>query len=350
MPQWLLSPATDPTPIFDLYRGNLATELLVAAAIEFDVFGRLARREASPAELGAELGLGSRPQAVLFTALRAMELVTMRASGQLALTDLARAHLVPGSPHDMTGYLGLAAETAGVREMVARLRSDRPGAAGSDSQGAAFIFRSDLDSAMEQAQAARRLTLALAGRAKIVAPALAEAVPLEDAKRLLDVGGGTGLYSIAWLQRHAPLRATVWDRPHVLDVAREMAQQYGVSDRLDRVPGDMFADNVPVAADVCLLSNILHDWDTDDCRRLVARCAAGLAPGGRMIIHDVLLNDALDGPLEVALYSAALFSSTQGRAYSRAEFTDWLSAAGLQLEFVRPTGVHCHALVARKQA
>ncbi|HEX3655448.1 MAG TPA: methyltransferase [Pirellulales bacterium] len=343
----LLSPATDPTPIFDWFRGNLGTELLVAAAAHFDLFGRLARAELLPQELGIQLGLAERPQTVLFTALRAMGLLTTRPSGALALTDLARAHLVPGAPHDVSGYLGLAAESPGVLEMIQRLRSNRPAAAGKDEPGAAFIFRPDLDSAMEQQQAARRLTLALAGRAKNVAPALAEAVPLDDARCLLDVGGGTGLYSIAWLQRHPGLRAIVWDRPHVLAVAREMAADYGVAERLECQAGEMFSDPVP-AADVCLLSNILHDWDTPDCRKLVARCAAKLPPGGLLIVHDVLLNDALDGPLEVALYSAALFSVTEGRAYSRAEYTAWLAAAGLVLEAVRPTRVHCFALVARK--
>ncbi|HEX4149239.1 MAG TPA: methyltransferase [Pirellulales bacterium] len=346
----LLPSSTDPTPIFDWFRGNFATELLVAAVAHFNVFGRLEPADLSQAELGAQLNLAERPLTVLLTVLRAMGLLSEGAGGRLSLSELARAHLVAGAPHDVGGYLGLAAESPGVREMVARLRSNKPAAAGPDEPGAAFIFRADLDSAMEQDQAARRLTLALAGRAKNVAPVLAERVPLDDARELLDIGGGTGLYSIAWLQQHAQLRATVWDRPHVLSVAREMAEQYGVADRLACVAGDMFADPVPAGAEVCLLSNILHDWNAADCRRLVARCAAALPRGGRLVVHDVLLNDALDGPLEVALYSAALFCSTEGRAYSRAEFTSWLTEAGLLIESVQPTQVHCYALVARKPA
>ena len=59
---------------------------------------------------------------------------------------------------------------------------------------------------------------------------------------LLDVGGGTGLYSIAFLQKNPGLRAIVWDRPEVLKVAAEMAATCGVADRLECRPGDMFAD------------------------------------------------------------------------------------------------------------
>jgi SAM-dependent methyltransferase len=196
---------------------------------------------------------------------------------------------------------------------------------------------------MEQEAAARRLTLALAGRARVVAPVLAERYPLADARVLLDVGGGTGLYAVAWLRRQPQLRAIVWDRPEVLKVAAELAVQHDVAERLECRPGDMFADEPP-SADVVLLSNVLHDWDVPQCRHLIGRCAAALPPGGRLLIHDVFLNDALDGPLPLALYSAALYTLTEGRAYSAAEYRTWLNEAGLQAGEVTPTLVHCGVL------
>jgi hypothetical protein len=103
----------------------------------------------------------------------------------------------------------------------------------------------------------------------------------------------------------------------------------------------MFEDPLPSGADAILLSNVLHDWDVAECRTLVARCAAALTAPGRLLIHDVFLNDALDGPLPIALYSAALFSVTQGRAYSGAEYRGWLLDAGLTCEPIRPTLIHC---------
>ena len=111
-------------------------------------------------------------------------------------------------------------------------------------------------------------------------------------------------------------------------VAAEMARSYGVGARVTCLPGDMFSDPVPTA-DVVLLSNVLHDWDVPQCRALIGHCAAVLPAGGRLVIHDVFLNDALDGPLPIALYSAALFCLTEGRAYSAAEMRYWLAAAGL---------------------
>ena len=228
--------------------------------------------------------------------------------------------------------------------MVERLRTNRPAEHGA---GVAFIYREGTKSAMENEAAARHFTLALAGRAKNVAPILAERVPLDSAKLLVDVGGGTGIYSIAFLQKNPGLHAVVLDRPEVLKVAREMADAYGVADRLTVQPADMFREPIP-PADVVLLSNILHDWDVAECRALIARCAASLRPGGVLLIHDVFLNDALDGPLPMALYSAALFTLTEGRLYSAAEYRAWLSEAGLAAGAVVPTLIHCGVLAGRK--
>lgn len=339
---------TDPTPIFEHFRGSYGSELLTAAVAHFDLFPRLDREPLGSAGLGRALELAERPVVVLTTALRAMGLLNRDEHGRFTLTELARTHLVPGAPFDVSGYVGLAAESPGVVEMVARLRTNRPAGADAPDQGAAFIYRDGLESAMEHGDTARALTLALAGRARNVAPALVQAAPLADARRLLDVGGGTGIYSLAYLQAHPHLRAVVWDRPEVLRVAAEFAEEAGVANRLELVPGDMFADPVPDGADAILLSNILHDWDVPACRALLGRLTPALPSGGRLLIHDVTLDDDLGGPLPVALYSAALFTLTEGRAYSAGEFRNWLAEAGLVPESIAPTRVHCQVLTARR--
>ena len=345
----LSKPQSDPTSIFEHFRGCYSTELLTAAVVEFGLFRRLSDRPKSLDELRSEIGLQRRPAVVLLTALRAMGLLTTDEVGRFTLTPQSREHLLPGAEFDVSGYISLASESPDVREMISRLKSNRPAGAeptaptGEQPDGPAFIFREGSASAMDVEASARFLTMSLAGRAKNVAPVLAERVPLDATRTLLDVGGGSGIYSMAWLRRHPQLKAIVWDRPEVLKVAREMAEQYGVADRLECVPGDMFLDPVP-AADVILLSNILHEWDEPDCATLVNRCAAALPNNGRLLIHDVLLNDDHSGPLPTALYSAALFTLTEGRAYSAREFQSWLTAAGLQLEPIVRTLVHCSVI------
>jgi predicted O-methyltransferase YrrM len=343
----LTPPALDPTSLFELFRGSYATELLTAAVAHFRLFELIGEDGLKTEALQTKLELERRPFVVLTTALRAMNLL-QHAGYDWELTPLACDHLIPGKPHFVGDYIGLAAESPGVKEMVERLRTNRPANAEADDGGAAFIYRDGLESAMEQEASARHLTLALAGRAKNVAPQLARVVDLSQAKLLLDVGGGTGLYSIALLQRFRQLRAIVFDRPEVLKIAAEFATAQGVADRLSCLPGDMFADPLPGRADAILLSNILHDWDEPQCAELVNRCATALAHRGQLLIHDVFLNDDLAGPLPIALYSAALFTLTEGRAYSAAEYRHWLGAAGLQPQPVQPTLIHCGVLAGIK--
>ncbi|CAN5840866.1 methyltransferase [soil metagenome] len=336
----LAPPLTDPTPIFEHFRGHLATELLTAAVAHLDLFGRLAEGAKPLEELRQEMGLAERPAVVLLTGLRAMGLVAADGNGRLGLTDLAREHLVPGAEFDVGGYVGLAAQSPGVLGMVERLRTNHPAGSKQGEQGAAFIYREGIDSAMEQETSAWTLTLSLAGRARNVAPVLVERFPLPEARVLVDVGGGSGLYAMAYLRAYPELEAIVWDRPEVLKVAHEMAEQFGVGDRLECRSGDMFTEPVPHGADVILLSNVLHDWDVPECQTLVGRMAEALQPGRRLLIHDVFLDDAMDGPLPIALYSAALFCLTEGRAYSAAEYRQWLTEAGLEPGPITPTLVH----------
>jgi predicted O-methyltransferase YrrM len=341
----LTAPCFDPTSIFELYRGNYASELLTAAVAHFQVFGYFLEGPLTLDELRRQLVLAERPAVVLVTALRAFGLLIDDGPGKLDLSELAREHLLPGSPFDISGYVGLTADSPGVLAMVERLRTNRPAAP--KDEGTAFIYREGLDSAMEKEAAARRLTLALAGRARNVAPVLAERVDLSGARVLLDVGGGTGIYAYACLRKYPQLRAIVWDRPEVLKVASEMAVAHGVAERVECRRGDMFVDAVP-EADVILLSNVLHDWNVPECKTLIRRCAERLPSGGRLLIHDVFLNDALDGPLPIALYSAALFCVTEGRAYSAAEYSTWLRETQLTPSGVVPTLVHCGVLTGVK--
>lgn len=341
-------PDIDPTPIFEHFRGSYGSELLTAAVAHFDIFGKLADRPMSLETLGERLNLARRPLVVLTTALRAMKLLRVNNENLLEPTELARTHLVVDAPLAVADYIGLAANSPGVLEMVTRLKSNTPAGA-DDEGGAAFIYRDGVASAMEEEEAARHFTLALAGRAKNVAPVLAGAVDASSWKVLVDVGGGTGIYAIEMVKRFPQLSAIVIDRPQVLKVADEFVREHNVSDWVELRAGDMFTGELPPDADAILLSNILHDWDEPECETLVKRCADALPTGGRVLIHDVFLNDELDGPLPIALYSAALFTLTEGRAYSAAEYRNFFAAAGLEPEPVVPTAIHCGVLAGVKK-
>ena len=281
----MLPPTLDPAPIFEIFRGNHAMELLTAAVGHFGLFDRLAGGPLATEELQAATGLAERPFIVLLTGLKALGLVEERA-GRVQMTPIAREHLSPGQPLDVSDYIRMGAAAPGVLALVQRMRTNKPAGIAPDDDRPAFIFKEGEQSSMDEDASARHLTLMLAGRAKNIAPVLAQRVDLSSAGRLLDIGGGTGVYSIAFLQRFPQLRAIIYDRPAVLKVAAEFAEQHGVAERMEFVAGDMFADSLPEDCDAILLSNVLHDWDVPECRRLMHRCAAALPVGGRLLVHD----------------------------------------------------------------
>ncbi len=121
------APQTDPTSIFEFFRGNYATEILCAAISEFGLFEKLAIQPMAEAELRRAIGLEERPAEVLFTALRAMRLLERDAQGQVQLTPLSREHLLAGAPFDVSDYVSLAGGSPGVQELVKSPSHQSPG-------------------------------------------------------------------------------------------------------------------------------------------------------------------------------------------------------------------------------
>ncbi|MEY4394413.1 MAG: hypothetical protein RL595_1662 [Planctomycetota bacterium] len=343
----LTLPPTDPAKVFEMFRGNFATEILTIAVHELKIFEQIGTNTINSEELRKRLGLARRPWVVITTILKAFGFLE-ELEGNLSLPELAKNHLLEKSPFSVSSYIGLAAQSPAVQSMLEKIKSNKAAESDHGDKGAAFIFHEGIESAMEKEASARFLTLSLSGRAMNVAPVLAEKYPIFDSKVLLDVGAGSGLYSIAYLEKHPQLKAILWDSEQVLKVAREFLVTSKTLQRANCIAGDMFRDPVPHGVDTILLSNILHDWDVNECKILVKRLASALPVGGKILVHDVLLNDELDGPKEIALYSAALFYLTEGRAYSLAEYKEWLNAEGMTLTKVIPTLAHCSVLVFEK--
>ncbi len=319
-------------PITRHLRAMYGSRLLVAAVHHLNLFEQFRDGPLSFAVLQQRLDLKDRPAMVLFPALCAMGMLERDSSGRLSLTGLGR-HLTSALVPNLMSYSGLEKNDPGILEMAERLRNDGPlGVAG----GTAFVKDDTGPSPMDDPETARQLTLALAGRAGILSPVVADALP-KSGGHFLDVAGGSGLFAYEWLRANPNATATVFDRPQVLTVAGEFLDDFcesgttgagSVSGRVRFQPGNMLEDELP-RADLILAASLFHDWPQATCRMLASRFGDTLNPGGQLWVHDAFLNDTLDGPLPVTDYSAQLFWVTKGRCYSRREYREWFSAAGL---------------------
>lgn len=336
----MLRPATDPTAIYR-YRDTLAAvDALAAAIVHLDLFTTLAREPADLDEVCRRFGLHRRPADVLCTLLAANGLLWRDDVGRLQVTDTAREFLVAGAPHDTRGYYASMADKPGVADVLKVLRTGRPANWPGDAAAA------DWHAAMRTEAFAESFTAAMDCRGRVLAPPLADVVAGHDVRRLLDVGGGSGVYAIAIAEACPAMRATVLEAAPVDAIARRTIAAAGLADRVSVATADMFQASWPTDHDAHLFSNVLHDWDEPECRELLARSAAALPAGGRILVHDMFLDDDKSGPLWAAEYSALLATVTQGRLYSAAEIAGWLAPLGLEIASRHATALGRGLLVA----
>ncbi len=331
-------------PIMGHSRAIQQTRLLVAASHFLNVFEQFSDGPKTIEELCQKLELKERPAMVLFPGLCAMSMLHRDASGKYSLTEQGR-FLTKAADPNFLGYLDFWSKESGVAEMAERLRHDGP--LQTSEKGTDYIKEGKGPSPMDDPDTARALTLRLAGRAEHLSPLAAAALP-KGKKHLLDVAGGSGFYTFAWLLANPEGTATVLDRPAVLKIAEECMEKFcakhpgseSIKQRIRFHGGDMLSDDLP-RADLLLAFSLFHDWPTETCIVLAKRFAETLNPGGGIWVHDEFLNDALDGPLDAIGYSAQLFWITKGRIYSRPEHYEWFRQAGLKPSDVQiPTSMN----------
>jgi SAM-dependent methyltransferase len=184
----------------------------------------------------------------------------------------------------------------------------------------------------------RRFTWAMHHRTLETAPKIASQINLRGARTLLDLGGGPGTYSMAFMSKNPRLRATVCDRPAALDVAKEIASTHKTGHRLSYLPLDLLTEPIPGIYDVIWYSNVLHIYSPSDNQSVFRHAAASLNPGGRLLIHDAFLHDR-EGlfPEEASLFAVSMLLFTErGNTYSAAETRTWLTDAGFERIKVLP--------------
>jgi len=163
------------------------------------------------------------------------------------------------------------------------------------------------------------------------APLVVRAVGAENLRRMLDVGGGSGAYSIAFAQANSALRADILDLATVEPIARRHIQQAGVADRVRVRAGDLRSDSLGEGYDLVFLSAICHMLSPGENLDLLRRCREALAPGGRIVIQDFILEPDKTAPRFAALFALNMLVGTSGGStYSEPEYAAWLGEAGFR--------------------
>lgn len=267
--------------------------------------------------LAESLGTSSRGTEILLDALVAMGLLRKKGS-RYYNTGTAKAYLVSTSPRyvgpvlKLNGYiwerwsrLGEAVREGHLPKAERELISD-------PVKNRDFILAMDLLGRETAGKVARRLDL-------------------RGVRRVLDVGGGPGHYSMALVERSPRIEAVIVDLPLTLRVARGVIEGRGMRGKVKTREGDFFDPRCDLGEgyDLALASNILHIEDSAHNLDLLRRIYGALNPGGTVVVNEILVDATRARPKEAALFALNMLAATaRGNVYTRAEISSWLREAG----------------------
>ncbi|MGO9661959.1 MAG: methyltransferase [Polyangia bacterium] len=151
---------------------------------------------------------------------------------------------------------------------------------------------------------------------------------IHDARQMLDVGGGSGAFSIAFVKACPELRAEILDLGAVVRLAEEYIREAGLQDRVRVRPGDMRTAEFGQGFDLVLLSAVCHMFGEDENRALIQRCARALLPGGHLVIREFILQEDRTAPQHAAIFALNMLVGTEhGNTYTEREYRTWMEEA-----------------------
>lgn len=303
-----------PQNVLDLAK-NYQGAAVLAAAADLELFDAVAGGSCDASTLAVALKCDERGIAALLDALAALGLLE-KSGGQFALSPGAQDTLTAGGAHSV---LAMAQHQANCMRRWARLAesvksghpaSSAPSIRGEDRDYESFITAMD----------------------DVSAPVADEVIgsiqPLES-RHLLDIGGASGTWTGAFLRACAPGKATLFDLPEVIPLARERLGNLGLTERVAFVPGDFYGNELPCGADLGWVSAIIHQNSRQQNRELFAKVFRALDPKGRIAIRDYLMEPDRVRPVGGALFAVNMLVATpKGGTFTFAEITEDLESAG----------------------
>jgi precorrin-6B methylase 2 len=314
-------PITDVRDISRIAYGFMASKALFAA-LNINLFGLLAGHVKTFEQVAEQTGVAPNRLRTMLAALTAVGLVVRENDGYRNAPASER-YLVPGAPAYFGDYYRFQID----RQIYPALLHLDAGIAG-DMDHLAFDSLAGLTGNPQEADAFTR-----AQHAGSMGPALmlAKKLNLEDAKVLLDVGGGSGAFSIALCQRNPGLRATVLDFPNVIAIAERFVKEANIEDRVDYIRGDAVGSQWPNGQDVLLMSYLLSAVAEASIPLLIRKAWEALRPGGSLLIHDFMLDNDETGPALAALWFLQYVSGRiDGVSFSAATLAAQLECQGFE--------------------
>lgn len=336
-------PTSDSRPLWDAWLSGFHLPALTVAD-EIGVFALLDEKSETTGSAAEQLGISVHACETLLGFLAAHGYLR-KERDSFSLTLLSREYLLPSSPYYWGGVLHTVREMPVSHAMIrnAILHHGAPGEKSSFRK-----FTDDWTEDSLELDKARSFTRKMHSHGIAAARTLARTPYFAGIENLLDVGGGSGCYSMSLVAAHPRMRCTIAELPAVCPVTREYIDESPAADRIEVLPLDMFRDRWPGNRDAVFFSDIFHDWEPETCLVLARKAYSSIRPGGRIYLHEALLNEDSVGPKTINAYDLAMLMVTQGKQYTATHLTDLLETAGFEAISVNPAHGYYSLIVGKK--
>ena len=320
-----MKPLEDVRQISALTYGFIASKALFAA-LDLDLFTKIANGAVTVADLAEATSTAPNRLRTLLTALKTVGLLS-EAEGKFVNAPATANYLVAGAAGEFRDYIrvvngGFLYE--GLRHLEKSMHGERVFADKGFYEGIVFSEGGVGGPAFSSAQHAGSI-----GPARL----MARRVDLTGATKFLDVGGGSGAYTLAFLKQNPGLQATILDFPETTETAQRYVSEAGMSDRVAHVEGNAITTAWPGEQDVVLMSYVWSAVGGNDISTLARRAFAALRPGGLLLVHDFMVDNRYEGPGFAAWYLlAAMLDNPQAECLTPGFVETALRDAGFVVE------------------
>ena len=326
-------PGVDDRPLWDVIFGIFGLPALFISH-RLGLFRFVADRNPTFEQLCDGLKLQRRSAQILVSAATSLNFLEF-VDDRYRLTPLSKSYLLENSPNYFGHYWDLLIDNREVFSfdaLEAAIVSGAPRAYGVED-----IYATH----REDAERTRTFTRAMHSVSVSAAHGWVHKLDLTAHRKMLDIGGGSGAHALAAVSTAPQLLATVFDLATVCPVTEEFIARYGLADRVDARAGDMWTDPFP-RADLHFYSHVYHGWAPEKCRFLSHKSFGALEPGGRIVVHEILYDDAgKTGPFPAAATSMIMLGWGEGAQYSGPEICGFLEEAGFRdLQVIPAFGYH----------
>jgi hypothetical protein len=321
----LVVPGSDTRDIWEIYLSLTWLPALLVAD-DLGILVSIADEPGSADELSNRLGLNRRALGSVLALLSSLGYVMPR-GGRFHVSDAARHHLLPSSP---LYWGGVWADMRDGNSLCERLRAalTTPDQNAEIPERAGDLMVDNWASGEIASERAALMVRYMHSHSAAAAIGVAQSGLFASARCLLDVGGCSGVFSIALAERHPDLSCTILDLPAVCAITPGYVAERGLTARVGTHSADMFRDPWPHGFDAVFFSNVFHDWRPSTCLRLARRAFGVLPSGGTINLQEMLLNDDGAGPRTIAAFSVLMAIYTQGQQFTFGQLEALLAQAG----------------------